>query len=101
MMAGLAHRIARYLPALAVLVVAAVVAASIWSYAQENGKVARNPDTAGDLAALRLQATDLQRMIETLARSAAPDQAELAALAQRLDLLNRRFAAITGDAERN
>jgi hypothetical protein len=82
-----------------ILILAAVVVmvaiAVIW---RGDPRTARNPDRAADLSALRLQATDLQRSVETLARSANPDPAELAILAERLEALNRSLSLIEGDA---
>ena len=54
------------------------------------------PIAADDLAALRLQATDLQRAVETLARSPDPDPAALAALADRLQALTQRLDQLQG-----
>ena len=54
--------------------------------------------TADDLAALRLQATYLQRAVETLARSPDPDPAALSDLADRLQALTQRLDQIEGRA---
>ena len=83
-----------------VLILAAFLVLATGGYLWFGGDrhTARHPDTAADLAALRLQATDLQRSVETLARSPDPDPAELAALAQRLEALNRSLAKIEGQA---
>ena len=54
--------------------------------------------TAYDLTALRLQATDLQRAVETLARTPDPDPAAMADLATRLQALARRLDQIEGRA---
>ena len=55
-----------------------------------------HPIASDDLAALRLQATDLQRAVETLARSPDPDPAALAALADRLQALTQRLDQLQG-----
>ena len=82
------------------LVLAAVflVATGVAQWYDRHPPPARNPDLAADLAALRLQATDLQRSVETLARSPDPDPAALATLAERLAALNRSLAQIEGQA---
>ena len=71
-----------------------LLATGTYLWRDDDARAPRNPDTAADLAALRLQVTDLQRSVETLARSADPDPAEVAALAQRLEALNRSLAKI-------
>ena len=84
--------------AVLIVVVLAVVATGAVLWPDRDTRKLRNPDAAADLAALRLQATDLQRAVETLARSPDPDPAALAALAERLQALNRGLAAIQGKA---
>jgi len=81
-----------------IVVAAGVLAATAFLWRSDDTRTPRNPDAAADLSALRLQATDLQRSVETLARSADPDPAELAALAQRLEALTRSLEAIEGRA---
>jgi uncharacterized protein YlxW (UPF0749 family) len=83
-----------------VLILAAVLvlATSAYWWRGNDVRSPRDPDFAADIAALRLQATDLQRSVETLARSPDPDAAELAALAERLEMLNRSLARIEGHA---
>ncbi len=81
-----------------ILVAVLAVAAATLLWPERDSRTLRRPDTAADLAALRLQATDLQRSVETLARSPSPDPAELAALADRLQALTRSLAVIEGQA---
>ncbi len=78
------------------LIVAAlvIVAATAFVWRKSDTPTPRNPDAAADLMALRLQATDLQRSVESLARSPNPDPAELDALAQRFDALLQRLERI-------
>ena len=82
--------------AVLIVVVLALVATGAMLWRDRDTAELRKP--AADLAALRLQATDLQRAVETLARSPDPDPAALAALAERLQALNRGLAAIQGQA---
>ena len=83
-----------------VLIVAAVavVAAGVYLWRGTDTRIPRHPDAAVDLSALRLQATDLQRSVETLARTPDPDPAETAALAARLEALTRSLDAIEAQA---
>jgi hypothetical protein len=78
-----------------VAILAAAAATLLW---RDDTRTPRNPDVADDLAALRLQATELQRSVETLARSPDPDPAALAALAQRLEALTHSLESIEGQA---
>ena len=80
------------------ILVAVLVVAAALLWPERDSRTPRRPDTVADLAALRLQATDLQRSVETLARSPDPDPAELAALADRLQALTRSLAVIEGRA---
>jgi hypothetical protein len=83
---------------LVALAVAALAGAALFFWQDNSGPALRPRDTGADLTALRLQATDLQRSVETLARSENPDPAELAALAARLEALTRSLEAIEGQA---
>jgi soluble cytochrome b562 len=83
----------RYIVILCVLLVGGT-AAYVW----HSIPAPRPAATADDLTALRLQATDLQRAVETLARSPDPDPAALSDLAARLDALTRRLDQIEGRA---
>ena len=80
------------------ILVAVLVVAAALLWPERDSRTPRRPDTAADLAALRLQATDLQRSVETLARSPDPDPAELAALADRLQGLTHSLEMIEGQA---
>ena len=80
------------------ILVAVLVVAAALLWPERDSRTPRRPDTAADLAALRLQATDLQRSVETLARSPDPDPAALAALAQRLEALTHSLESIEGQA---
>ena len=80
------------------ILVAVLVVAAALLWPERDSRTPRRPDTAADLAALRLQATDLQRSVETLARSPDPDPAALAALADRLQGLTHSLEMIEGQA---
>ncbi|MGQ0565457.1 MAG: hypothetical protein ACT4OK_10340 [Gemmobacter sp.] len=83
-----------------ILLTAFVVAVVVFRWHDRNEVAPRRSPMAEDLVALRLQATDLQRSVETLARSPDPDPAELAALAARLEALTRSLEAIEGQTGR-
>jgi hypothetical protein len=74
-----------------VLCLAGGAALFLWRDAPAPAAIA--PD---DLTALRMQATDLQRAVETLARSDSPDPAALSALADRLEALTQRLDQLQG-----
>ena len=88
----------RYILILVVLLLGGT-AAWVWRSTPAPHPAAPHPAvTADDLTALRLQATDLQRAVETLARTPDPDPAALSDLAARLQALTQRLDQIEGRA---